>query len=262
MNDKSIQSILTEKRLFPPSAAFAAAAHPDAAELERLRARAAVAPEEFWAEQARLELHWQSPFSQTLDASNAPNFRWFADGRLNVAYNCLDVQLDARRDQTALIFEPESGPVRRLTYGDLHAQVCAFGNALRKLGVKSGDRVILYMPLVPEAIVAMHACARIGAVHSVVFGGFSALSLRDRIEDAEARFVITADGGYRGGKVVELKAATDKALSESATRVENVIVLKHTGLDVPMQAGRDLWWHDVVRGQPEECEPTWVDAEH
>jgi acetyl-CoA synthetase len=262
MNDKSIQSILTEKRLFPPAATFAAAAHPDAAELEQLRVRAAAAPEEFWADQARRELHWQTPFSQTLDASDAPNFRWFADGRLNVAYNCLDVQLETRRNQTALIFEPETGPVRRLTYGELHAQVCAFANALRALGVRQGDRVIIYMPLVPEAVVAMHACARIGAVHSVVFGGFSALSLRDRIEDAEARFVITADGGYRGGKVVELKAATDKALSESATRVENVIVLRHTGLDVPMQGGRDLWWHDVVRGQPGECEPAWVDAEH
>jgi len=262
MNEKSLQSVLTENRLFPPSAQFATGAHPDRAELEQLRARAAAQPEQFWAEQARSELHWHSPFNQTLDASDAPNFRWFADGRLNVSYNCLDVQLEAHRDDTALIFEAEGGAVRRLSYGELHAEVCAFANALRSLGVKSGDRVIIYMPLVPEAIVAMHGCARIGAVHSVVFGGFSALSLRDRIEDAEARFVITADGGYRGGKVVELKAATDKALSESATRVENVIVLKHTSLDVPMQAGRDLWWHDVVRGQPTQCEPVWVDAEH
>jgi acetyl-CoA synthetase len=262
MNDKSIESVLTEKRLFQPAAAFAAQAHPGADELARLCERAAAEPEQFWAEQARRELQWHSPFTQTLDASDAPNFRWFADGRLNVSYNCLDVQLEARRNHTALIFEAEGGAVQRLSYGELHAQVCAFGNALRALGVKAGDRVIIYMPLVPEAIVAMHACARIGAVHSVVFGGFSALSLRDRIEDAGARFVITADGGYRGGKVVELKAATDKALSECSTRVENVIVLKHTGLDLPMQAGRDLWWHDVVRGQATQCEPAWVEAEH
>jgi acetyl-CoA synthetase len=262
MNDQAIESSLTEKRLFKPAASFSAKAHPGADELDRLCAQAAAQPEQFWADQARRELHWQRPFTQTLDASSAPNFRWFADGRLNVSYNCLDVQLDARREQTALIFEAEGGAVRRLSFGELHAQVCAFGNALRALGVKSGDRVIIYMPLVPEAIVAMHACARIGAVHSVVFGGFSALSLRDRIDDAEARFVITADGGYRGGKVVELKAAADKALSESGTRVENVIVLKHTGLDVPMHAGRDLWWHDVVRDQPAQCEPAWVEAEH
>ncbi|HXC59156.1 MAG TPA: acetate--CoA ligase [Steroidobacteraceae bacterium] len=262
MSDQSIQSVLSETRLFPPAATFAGQAHPGAAELQRLHERAAAQPEEFWAEQARSELHWHIPFTQSLDASAAPNFRWFADGRLNVSYNCLDAQLATRRDQTALIFEAEGGAVRQLTYGELHAQVCALGNALRALGVREGDRVVLYMPLVPEAIVAMHACARIGAVHSVVFGGFSALSLRDRIEDAEARFVITADGGHRGGKVVELKAATDKALSESGTAIEKVIVLKHTGLDVPMQAGRDLWWHDVVRGQSAQCEPAWVEAEH
>jgi acetyl-CoA synthetase len=262
MNDKSLQSVLTETRLFPPPAGFASQAHPGAAELEQLYARAAAQPEQFWAEQARRELHWHSPFNHTLDASDAPNFRWFADGRLNVSYNCLDAQLDAHRNDTALIFEAEGGATRRLSYGELHAQVCAFANALRSLGVKSGDRVILYMPLVPEAIVAMHGCARIGAVHSVVFGGFSALSLRDRIEDAEARFVITADGGYRGGKVVELKAATDKALSESRTRIEKVIVLKHTGQDVAMQSGRDLWWHDAVQGQSTQCEPAWVEAEH
>ncbi len=152
--------------------------------------------------------------------------------------------------------------MRQLTYGELHAEVCRFGNALRALSVQVGDRVIIYMPLVPEAVVAMQACARIGAMHSVVFGGFSALSLRDRIEDAQARFVITADGGWRGGKVVELKAATDKALTEGGASIEKVIVLKHTGEAVPMQAGRDLWWHDVVKGQATSCEPAWVDAEH
>jgi acetyl-CoA synthetase len=205
---------------------------------------------------------WHQPFTRTLDAAAAPNYRWFTDGKLNVSWECLDVQLAARRDALALVFEAEGGAVRRLTYAELHAEVCRFGNALRNLGVQKGDRVVIYMPLVPEAIIAMHACARIGAIHSVVFGGFSALSLRDRIEDAGARFVITADGGWRGGKVVELKAATDKALSEGASTIEKVIVLQHTALDVPMLPGRDLWWHDAVKGQPASCEPEWVDAEH
>jgi acetyl-CoA synthetase len=262
MNDKSIQSSLSETRSFPPPAAFAAAASPGSAELQRLNEHADRDPEGFWAEQARNALAWRRPFTQTLDASDAPNYRWFTDGQINASFNCLDVHLAERRDQTALIFEAESGAVRRLTYGELHAEVCKLGNALRALGVASGDRVIIYMPLVPEAIVAMQACARIGAVHSVVFGGFSALSMRDRIEDAGARFVITADGGWRGGKVVELKAATDKALSEGAASIEKVIVLCHTGLSVPMQAGRDLWWHDITANQNVSCDPEWVDAEH
>ncbi len=262
MSDKSLQSVQQEHRLFPSPQGFAQAAHPDAQQLAALHAHAQRDPEGFWAEQARSALHWHQPFTEVLDVAQAPNFRWFADGRLNVSFNCLDLQLATRRDAPALIFEAEGGAVRRLTYGELHAQVCRFANALRGLGVKVGDRVIIYMPLVPEAIVAMQACARIGAVHSVVFGGFSALSLRDRIEDAEARFVITADGGWRGGKVVELKAATDKALAEGAATIEKVIVLKHSGEAVPMHAGRDLWWHDLVQGQDATCEPAWVDAEH
>jgi acetyl-CoA synthetase len=262
MSDKSIESVLTENRQFPPPAQFARAAHPDAQALQKLHEHAARDPAGFWGAQARAELAWHRPFTQVLDDTRAPNYRWFADGQLNVSHACLDVQLDARRSHTAIIFEAEGGAVRRLTFGELHAAVCRFANALRALGVQSGDRIIIYLPLVPEAIVAMHACARIGAIHSVVFGGFSALSLRDRIEDAGARFVITADGGWRGGKVVELKAATDKALSEGAAGIEKVIVLRHTGLEVPMQQGRDLWWHDVVRDQPAHCEPAWVDAEH
>ena len=262
MSDKGLQSVMQENRLFPPPEGFAGAAHPDSKELQQLHEHARRDPEGFWAEQARAELHWHKPFTQVLDASKAPNFSWFADGELNVSHSCLDTQLATRRDSPALIFEAEGGSVRRLTYGELHAEVCRFANALRALGAQPGDRIVIYMPLVPEAIVAMHACARIGAIHSVVFGGFSALSMRDRIEDAGARFVITADGGWRGGKVVELKAATDKALSEGAASIEKVIVLKHSGEAVPMQAGRDLWWHDVVAGKPTTCEPTWVDAEH
>jgi acetyl-CoA synthetase len=262
MNDKSIESSLSETRSFPPPHHFAHGASPGSHELHRLHEQAAHDPEGFWAAQAREALVWHKPFTRTLDDSNAPNYGWFTDGQLNASWNCLDVHLATRRNHPALVFEAESGNVRSLTYGQLHAEVCKLGNALRQLGVKSGDRVVIYMPLVPEAIVAMQACARIGAIHSVVFGGFSALSMRDRIEDAEARFVITADGGYRGGKVVELKAATDKALSEGAASIEKVIVLKHTCLDVPMRAGRDLWWHELTAGQSEHCEPTWVDAEH
>ena len=262
MSEQSIQSSLHENRHFAPPEGFAAAAWPDSPYLERLHEHARRDPEGFWESQAREHLHWFKPFTRTLDTSAAPNYRWFTGGQLNVSWNCLDAQLAQRRDQPALIFEAESGAVRKLTYGQLHAEVCKLGNALRALGVNSGDRVVIYLPLVPEAIIAMHACARIGAIHSVVFGGFSALSLRDRIEDAQARFVITADGGYRGGKVVELKAATDKALAEGGASVEKVIVLQHTGHDVPMQAGRDLWWHNVAAGQSDACEPTWVDADH
>jgi acetyl-CoA synthetase len=262
MSPKSLQSVLHENRLFHPAAAFAQTAHPDAAALALLHEHASRDPEGFWAEQARSALHWHEPFTQVLDAAQAPNFRWFTDGKLNVSWNCLDTQLATRRDATALVFEAEGGTVRRLTYGELHAEVCRFANALRALSVQVGDRVVIYMPLVPEAVIAMQACARIGAIHSVVFGGFSALSLRDRIEDAQARFVITADGGWRGGKVVELKAATDKALAEGGSSVEKVIVLKHSGAAVPMHAGRDLWWHELVKGHVTTCEPAWVDAEH
>jgi acetyl-CoA synthetase len=261
MSDKSIESVLTENRLFPPSPAFAAQSQPDSAALAALHDAARADPESFWAVQARGQLSWHKPFTTTLDASQAPNYSWFTDGELNVSYNCLDVHLAERRDRTAIVFEAESGAVRRLSYGDLHAEVCRFANALRALGATQGDRIVIYMPLVPEAIIAMQACARIGAIHSVVFGGFSALSLRDRIEDAGARFVITADGGFRGGKVVELKAATDKALSAGGGSIEKVVVLKHTGLEVSLQTGRDVWWHDVVAGQESCCEPAWVNAE-
>jgi acetyl-CoA synthetase len=262
MSGNSIESILTEKRLFPPPADFAARAVPNADSLQRLHAAARRDSTAFWADLARSELLWHRPFTQTLDASQAPNFRWFADGQLNVSWNCLDAQLDRVRHRTAIIFEAENGAVRKLSYGELHAEVCRFANALRALGAASGDRIVIYMPLVPEALIAMHACARIGAIHSVVFGGFSALSLRDRIEDAGARFVITADGGHRGGKPIELKAATDKALSEGCASVERVIVLRHAGLQVPMKSDRDHWWHEIVASQGDQCEPAWVDAEH
>ena len=259
---KNIQSVLQEQRTFAPSPPFSARARVTAAELERLRRRAAEDSEGFWADMAREQLHWHKPFSVTLDDSQAPNYAWFTDGQLNVSYNCLDVHLEDRADKTALIFEGEPGDIQRLSYRELHAQVCRCANALRGMGVRRGDRVVIYMPLVPEIIVAMHACARIGAVHSVVFGGFSALSLRERIRDAGARVLLTADGGWRGGHIVELKSAADEALGEGCDSIEKVVVLKRTGQPVPMQAGRDLWWHEAIEGQSPVCEPAWVDAEH
>jgi acetyl-CoA synthetase len=259
---KNLNSVLQERRRFAPAPQFVAQAQLKADELQRLRQQAAADPQAFWAEHARTELTWHRPFTRVLDESRAPNYEWFADGQLNVSYNCLDVHLRDRGHKTALVFEGEPGDSRRLSYQELHAEVCRAANALRALGVRSGDRVVIYMPLVPEIIVAMFACARIGAVHSVVFGGFSALSLRERIEDAGARVLLTADGGFRAGNIVELKAAADEALSQGCATIEKVMVLKRTGANVPMQSGRDLWWHEVVVGQSPVCAPQWVDAEH
>jgi acetyl-CoA synthetase len=262
MSGKNIRSILQEERSFAPTAAFTARARVKPADLESLRRRAREDYIGFWADLAQAELKWQVPFTQVLDDSQAPNFRWFSDGRLNASFNCLDVHLEERGHKTAVIFEGEPGDVRRLSYRELHAEVCRFANALKAQGIRRGDRVIIYLPLVPEALIAMHACNRIGAIHSVVFGGFSAVALKDRIEDTQARLVITADGGWRGGQVIELKAAADKALAGGCPSVERVIVLKRTGRSVPMSAGRDLWWHELTEQQSPVCEPEWVDAEH
>lgn len=262
MADKSIESVLLEERLFPPPRAFTAKAGLKPADLKKLQQAAATDHPGFWADLAREELVWQQPFTVALDDSDAPNYRWFADGQLNVSFNCLDVHLAERGDKTAIIFEGEGGDTRHVSYRELHEEVCRFGHALRAQGVERGDRVIIYMPLIPEAIIAMHACNRLGAIHSVVFGGFSAVSLKDRIADTEAKVVITADGGWRGGNVVELKAAADKALSDGCPSVEKVIVVKRTGKTVSMDPDRDLWWSDAVEGQPSTLEPEWVDAEH
>ncbi len=262
MPDSNIQSSLHEERTFAPPAAFASRARPTAAELQALHAQAERDPSGFWADLARRELQWQTPFTVTLDESKAPNYRWFTDGKLNVSWNCLDVHLAERGHKTAIVFEGEPGDTRRLSYRELHAEVCRFANALKARGVKSGDRVVIYMPLVPEIVIAMFACARIGAIHSVVFGGFSAPSLKDRIEDAGAKLLITADGGWRGGNVIELKAAADKALATGCRTIEQVIVLKRTAHDVPMRVGRDVWWEEAIEGQAPVCDPVWVDAEH
>jgi len=218
----------------------------------------------FWARQAREHLRWKKPFTKSLDASGAPFFKWFEDGTLNVSYNCLDVQVErGLGGKTAIIFEADDGTVTRVTYGELLEKVCRAANALRALGVQKGDRVVIYLPMSVEGVVAMQACARIGATHSVVFGGFSAQSLRDRIEDAGAVMVITADEQMRGGKALALKAIVDEALAMGGCdSIKNVIVYKRTGGAVKWTAGRDKWLHEVMAGQSATCEPEWVGAEH
>ena len=261
--DKTLQSTLHEERVFPPSEDFAAHARIQSREqLDALHAKAEADHEGFWAELAREEIDWQTPFSVSLDTSRAPHYGWFTDGKLNVSYNCLDRHLAERGDKTAIIFEGEKGDVRHISYAELHREVCQFANGLKSLGVGKADRVILYMPMTPEAVIAMQACARIGASHSVVFGGFSAESLKDRIENAGAKVVITADGGHRGGRVIALKAAADEALSQGCESVEKVVVLQRASNSVTMQDDRDIWWHDLVAGQDETCEPVWLEAEH
>jgi len=262
VSSNEINSVLVESRQFEPPADFAAKARIKAADLEALKQQAEQDYEGFWADQARQHIDWHKPFSKVLDDSRAPHYRWFEDGVLNVSYNCIDRHLADRGDKTAIIFEGEQGDVTHISYRQLHEDVCRFANGLRSLGVGKGDRVIIYMPMTAEAVVAMQACARIGAIHSVVFGGFSAESLRDRIADAAATTLVTADGGHRGGKVVELKSAADRALESKCESISNVVVLKRSGHDIDMQDGRDHWWHDIIEGQPSECEPEWVDAEH
>ncbi len=249
MSNPSIESLLTETRTFPPAADFAAGAIAgaelyEAAKLDRL---------EFWATQARELLHWDKPFTEVLDWSNAPFARWFGDGTLNVAYNCLDRHVEAGNgDRVAFHWEGEPGDSRTVTYAELTAEVKRAANTLAALGIGQGDRVAIYMPVVPEAVVAMLAVARLGAIHSVVFGGFSAESLRSRIEDAEAKLVITADGGWRKGKVFPLKAAVDGALAEGGDSVEHVLVVRRGENEVAWTEGRDLWWHDeLAKADPE-----------
>ncbi len=262
MSDNDIQSTLNEKRVFPPAAGFTGRANLNPQTLDDLYAMAAADHEGFWAELARNELDWQQPFTETLDDSAAPNYKWFADGRLNVAANCLDRHLASNGDKIAIIAEGEPGDLRRITYRELHGMVCRFANALKARGIGKGDRVVIYMPMVPEAAVAMLGCARIGAIHSVVFGGFSANALKDRIEDGGAKAVITADGAHRGGSIVELKQATDEALASGCESIDTVIVLRRTDHGIAMTEGRDVWWQELVDAQPDSCEPEWVDAEH
>ncbi len=257
----AIESILRESRVFPPPPAFAATAR--LADLEHYRRehrRSLEDPEGFWGAVAA-QLSWREPWKRVLEW-NPPFARWFVGGKLNLSENCLDRHLQGpRAEKTALVWEGEPGETRTLTYRELHREVCRFANVLRGEGVAAGDRVAIYMPMVPELAVAMLACARIGAVHSVVFGGFSAGALRDRILDADARLVVTADGGYRRGAIVPLKAAVDEAL-EGLDAVRRVIVLRRTGREVPMRSPRDVWWHELAAGASESCPPESLDAEH
>ncbi len=262
MAQKNIQSVLQEARVFPPPAQFVKSSTMTAEHLESLYRRAAEDYVGFWAELARAEISWHQPFTIPLDDSRAPNYRWFTDGEMNVSYDCIDANLAGRADKVAIIFEGEPGDVRRITYRELHAEISRFANTLKANNIHRGDRVIIYMPMIPEAVIAMHACARIGAVHSVVFGGFSANAVKDRIEDAGAKMVITADGGWRGGGRIELKRAVDRALAEGCASVHKVIVYQRVGGLCDMHPNRDVWWHDAVAGQSTHCEPEWVDAEH
>ena len=215
---------------------------------------------DYWKAQSK-ELHWFYEPHSVFEEHGPGEFVWFGGGRLNAAVNCVDRHAAVTPDKTAIIFEGEPGDTKHISYQQLHDDVCQFANALKARGIKKGDRVVIYMPMVPEAVIAMQACARIGAIHSVVFGGFSADSLRDRINDAQAVMLITADGGTRGGKIVELKEAADKALDKGCPSIKDVIVLKRSGQDIAMQDGRDIWWSDAVAGQDKSCEPEWVNAE-
>ena len=252
------------KTYLPPSSFVQGAAVSGMEGYQALCAEAEADYEGYWARLAREFVTWKTPFTKVLDASNAPFYRWFEDGTLNVSYNCLDRNVErGLADKTALIFEADDGSVTKVSYAELLERVSRLANALKARGVKKGDRVVIYMPMSVEGVAAMHACARIGATHSVVFGGFSAQSLRDRIEDAGAVMVITADEQARGGKHLPLKAIVDEALAMPGTgSIASVIVYRRTGGNVAWQAGRDHWMHELTATQPAQCEPEWVEAEH
>jgi acetyl-CoA synthetase len=256
-----IDTVMQEARLFPPPAEFARRARISSVQAyEMLWQKAADDLEGFWGELAG-ELHWFKPYSKVLEW-NEPFAKWFVGGRTNVSYNCLDLHLSTPRiNKAAIIWEGEPGDTRVLTYQTLHHEVCKFANVLRSLGIKPGDVVSIYMPMVPELPIAMLACARVGAVHSVIFGGFSSEAIADRNNDAQAKLVITADGGWRRGSQLPLKANVDAALEKSPS-VQHCIVLKRLGTDVAMRPGRDHWWHDLTRGVSGHCAAEPLDSEH
>jgi len=260
----TIESVLQESRVFPPPAALVKQANVSGmAAYEAMCREAGKDFEGFWAKHARNELLWTRPFTKILDESNAPFYKWFHDGELNASENCLDRHLKTQPDKVAIVFEADDGKVTKVTYRELYQRTCRFANGLKSLGVEKGQRVLIYMPMSVQAVVAMLACARIGATHSVVFGGFSAKSVHERTIDAGAVAIITADGQMRGGKEIPLKPACDEALDMGGCDgVKHMIVYKRTGSAVQMKAGRDVWWDDVVKGQPDECPPVPVNAEH
>ena len=263
MSQPAIESILAESRLFKPSEGFSQSAHIKSIEqYQEIYNRAKADPEAFWAELAEQELHWFEKWHTVLDWQ-PPVAKWFDGGKINITYNCLDRHLlTSRKNKAALIWEGEPGDTRTFTYAQLHREVCIFANVLKSLGIKKGDRIGIYLPMIPEAMIAMLACARIGAPHTVIFGGFSAEAVRDRLVDVQAKLVITADGGWRKDAIVPLKEQVDKALANGAApTVTNVVVVKRTGQDISMDSPRDRWWHDLQVDISPKCEAEPMDSE-
>ena len=257
MAERTIENLLQEDRIFRPSPEFTGQANAQPG----LHEQAATDPVAYWETQARNRVTWFKEPTVLLDDSNPPFFKWFTDGELNMSYNCLDRHIEAGKGgKVAYYWEGEPGDERAITYQDLYEEVCRFANGLRSIGVRKGDRVAVYMGMVPELAVAMLACARIGAAHSVIFGGFSSDAIYDRVEDAGARVLITCDGAWRRGSVVDLKVAADRAM-ERTDLVEKCVVLRRTENDVTMEEGRDIWWHELVDGQSAVCEPEVMNAE-
>jgi acetyl-CoA synthetase len=259
----AIESVLNEHRTFHPDQSFVDVANVSGmAAYEKLCAAANNNYEEFWANLARELIVWKKPFTKTLNDSNAPFYKWFEDGELNVSYNCLDKHLSTQPNKIAIIFEADNGDVTNVTYKELYEKVCQFANGLKKFNLDLGDRVVIYLPMGIEAVVAMLACARIGLTHSVVFGGFSAKSIQERIKDAQAKLVITADIQFRGGKILPLKAAVDEAfILGSCESVIGTVVLKKSK-DVIELKTKEVWWHDLIKNQSTDCDPIYVSAEH
>ncbi len=260
----SINNILEENRIFPPSKEFSKnALIKDFKELIELKEASKKDSIKFWDDYAKSEIDWFEPYQTVLDDKNAPFYKWFPEGKLNISYNCLDRHIkNGLSDKTALIWHGEPGDNKKFTYKELLKEVCKSANGLKSIGVKKGDLVCIYMPMIPEAMFAMLACARIGAQHSVVFGGFSSESLKDRLIDGNAKFVITADGGYRKDKEIELKKAVDMALDAGANEiVEKVIVVQRIKKEIYMDASRDLWWHELLQNKDDWCEPEKMNSE-
>ncbi len=258
-----IESVLNEHRIFHPAQAFVDRANISGmAAYEKLCAAANENYEKFWADLARELIVWKKPFTKTLNDSNAPFYKWFEDGELNVSYNCLDKHLNTQPNKIAIIFEADNGEISQVTYKELYEQVCQFANGLKTFNLNIGDRVVIYLPMGIEAVVAMLACSRIGLTHSVVFGGFSAKSIQERIKDAKAKLVITSDIQYRGGKTLPLKATVDEALNlGSCESIINAVILKKSKDTVALKS-KETWWHDLIKNQSTDCDPVYVNAEH